>query len=178
MDSINQNQSEENHADLTGAEAVEKVRDLVKKAGSCFFRTAQAVEGSSESRPMAALQVDDNGNLWFLSAADSHKNVELGIDSAVELYFQASSHSGFLMLRGTGIVSKDKAKIKELWEPTFKTWFTEGEEDPRITVIQVAPSDGYYWDTKHGKVVSGVKILIGAALGKTLDDSIEGKLTF
>jgi hypothetical protein len=48
--------------------------------------------------------------------------------------------------------------------------------DPRITVIKVAPADGYYWDTKHNMAVAGVKMLIGAAIGKTLDDSIEGRL--
>jgi hypothetical protein len=41
---------------------------------------------------------------------------------------------------------------------------------------KVAPTDGYYWDTKHGTAVAGIKMLIGAALGKTLDDSIEGTL--
>jgi hypothetical protein len=49
-------------------------------------------------------------------------------------------------------------------------------DDPRITVIKVAPVDGYYWDTKHGMAVAGVKMMIGAMLGKTLDDSIEGRL--
>jgi len=92
------------------------------------------------------------------------------------LYFQGSAHSDFLMLSGSATISRDKAKIKELWEPIVKTWFTEGVDDPRITVIKVTPSDGYYWDTKHGMAVAGVKMLIGAAIGKTLDDSIEGKL--
>ena len=58
----------------------------------------------------------------------------------------------------------------------LKTWFTEGVDDPRITVIQVAPKGGYYWDNKHGNAVAGVKMLIGAAIGKTLDDSIEGRV--
>jgi hypothetical protein len=49
-------------------------------------------------------------------------------------------------------------------------------DDPRITVIKVAPSDGYYWDTKHGLAVARIKMLIGAVLRKTLDDSVEGKL--
>jgi hypothetical protein len=30
----------------------------------------------------------------------------------------------------------------------------------------------------HGKAVAGLKMLIGAAIGKTLDDSIEGTLGF
>ncbi|MGE3509589.1 MAG: pyridoxamine 5'-phosphate oxidase family protein [Vicinamibacterales bacterium] len=33
-------------------------------------------------------------------------------------------------------------KIDELWEPLAKTWFTEGKDDPRITVIKVAPRRG------------------------------------
>ena len=60
----------------------------------------------------------------------------------------------------------------------LKTWFTEGEDDPRITVIEVEPEGGYYWDNKHGSIVAGIKMLIGAAIGKTLDDSIEGRLAF
>lgn len=78
------------------------------------------------------------------------------------------------MLSGHATVSREKAKIKELWEPIVKTWFTEGVDDPRITVIKVQPNDGYYWDTKHNMAVAGIKMMIGAAIGKTLDDSIEG----
>ena len=58
----------------------------------------------------------------------------------------------------------------------MKTWFTEGVDDPRITAIKFTPKSGYYWDTKHGTAVAGVKMLVGAAIGKTLDDSIEGEL--
>ena len=63
-------------------------------------------------------------------------------------------------------------------EGHLKTWFTEGIDDPRITVIRFAPEGGYYWDNKHGNAVAGIKMLIGAAIGKTLDDSIEGRLGF
>ena len=41
-------------------------------------------------------------------------------------------------------------------------------------ILEVRPQGGYYWDTKHGKVVSFLKIAAGALTGKTLDDSIEG----
>ncbi len=61
-------------------------------------------------------------------------------------------------------------------EPTLKDWFTEGVNDPRITVICVRPRDGYYWDTKHGTPVAFVKRLVGSVIGKTLDDSVEGTL--
>jgi len=58
----------------------------------------------------------------------------------------------------------------------LKTWFTGGLDDPRITAIEVEPLDGYYWDTKHNVAVAFAKMAVGAMTGKTLDDSIEGKL--
>ena len=176
MDSINRNQSEKNHEDLRGEDAVKQIKTVVKQSDNCFFCTAVGVGESGGVRPMNVRKLDDDGTLWFLSASDSHKNAELARDPSVRLYFQGSAHSDFLHLSGRATVSTDKAKIKELWEPILKTWFTEGVDDPRITVIQVVPTGGYYWDTKHGDTVAGVKMLIGAAIGKTLDDSIEGKL--
>ena len=176
MDSINRNQPEENRRDLRDREAVGQIKTILKGAENCFFCTAAPAGPSGGARPMNVRRVDDDGTLWFLSASDSHKNAELARDPSVTLYFQGSAHSDFLCLRGRATVSKDNAKIKELWEPILRTWFTEGIDDPRITVIRFTPTDGYYWDTKHGNAVAGVKMLIGAAIGKTLDDSIEGTL--
>ena len=178
MDSINRNQPEDNREDLIGKDAVERIREVVKKTASCFFCTAVSTGGSGATRPMAVQDVDDAGTLWFLSASDSHKNRELEQEPSVRLFFQGSEHADFLTLTGTATVSRDRKKIKNLWKPVLKVWFTEGEDDPRITVIRVTPSGGYYWDNKHGSAVAGIKMLIGAAIGKTLDDSIEGELAF
>ncbi len=177
MDSINHNQAELNREDLSGSVAVKKLRDLVKSADTCFFCTAAATGPSSGTRPMSVRLTDEAGVLWFLSASDSHKNKEIELNPNVDLYFQGSAHSEFLHLSGTAVISRDPEKIKELWSPILKTWFTEGTDDPRITVIAVSPQTGYYWGTKHGKAVAGIKMLIGAATGKTLDDSIEGTLS-
>lgn len=177
MSSINDNQPEDNRDDRSGSRAVSKIKELVEKAQTCFFVTGVVVEGSSGARPMNVRKVDDSGSLWFLSASDSHLNEELAIDpDGVHLYFQGSPHTGFLHLQGTATVSRDRTVIHELWEPLLKTWFTGGEDDERITVIEVTPNGGYYWDTKHGGLVAGIKMMIGAATGQTLDDSVEGAL--
>lgn len=125
---------------------------------------------------MSVQKVDDQGNLWFLSANDSHKNKDIGRDPKVQLLFQGSSHSDFLTIYGKATISTDKALIKELWEPLAKAWFTEGVDDPRITVIKVSADSGYYWDNKHGDAIALLKIAAGAIMGKTMDDSIEGNL--
>ena len=87
-----------------------------------------------------------------------------------------NTFNNYLSLYGRVVITQDKAKIKELWKPTLKTWFTEGEDDPRISVLEFIPTEGYYWDTKNGIAVATVKRLFGAIVGETYDDSIEGNI--
>ena len=176
MDSINKQQAEENYQDLHGKAAQEKIKDLVDKASSCFFCTNIQTGKPFATRPMSVQKIDDDGNLWFLSAKDSHKNKEIATDSAVQVLFKGSDYSDFLQLYGTATISTDKQKIKELWQPILKVWFTEGVDDPRITVIKLEPTEGYYWDTKHNMAVGMIKRIAGAIMGKTMDDSIEGRV--
>lgn len=176
MDSINENQEEQNRENLAGQQAVEKIQELIEKAETCFFVTCTTLNNARNSRPMSVQKADDAGNIWFLSAKDSKKNMEISVNSDVTLYFQGSPHADFLELSGVARISDDRAKIEELWNPTLKAWFTEGIDDPRISVIQVIPDNGYYWDNKHGNAIAGIKILISAISGKTMDDSIEGTL--
>ncbi|WP_245964535.1 pyridoxamine 5'-phosphate oxidase family protein [Rufibacter immobilis] len=152
------------------------MKELAQNAESCFFCTHITSGQPITSRPMAVLKADDAGHFWFLTSDDSHKVEELRQDPFVQLFFQGSKYSDFLTVHGTAQISKDKAKIKELWNPMLKTWFTQGEDDPRITVLQVVPTGGYYWDNKHGNAIAFMKQAVGAAVGVTLDDSIEGNL--
>ncbi|GAB3774988.1 hypothetical protein GCM10028818_18480 [Spirosoma horti] len=177
MDSINQQQPEKNHEDLIGSEAGKKIKELVDKSSTCFFCTGIKTGEPLQTRPMSVQKVDEKGNFWFLSANDSHKNATIQSDNNVQLLFQGSDYSDFLSIYGAATISTDKALIKELWEPILKAWFTEGVDDPRITVIKVNTLEAYYWDNKHGDAVAFVKTIAGAIMGKTLDDSIEGTLT-
>jgi len=176
MDSINKNQKEDNFKNLIGQEALDKLKLLAEKGGSCFFCTKIKTGEHFSTRPMAPEKIDDEGNFWFLSANDSHKNKELEQDPAAQLLFQGSDYSDFMTLYGKVEISTDRAKIDELWDATMKTWFTEGKDDPRITVLQFIPSEGYYWDTKHNMLVAMAKRLYGSVVGETYDDSIEGKI--
>jgi len=173
MDSIT---TENHHQDLVGEDAVRKIRDFVDSSPGCFFCTSDVDGGPGDARPMTALQVDTLGNLWFVSASDSLKNLELAAEPSATLYFQGAGNAEYMHLEGIATVLRDPVKLKELWSFTMKTWFAGGEDDPRITLIKFAPTYGYYWDTRHGRAVASVKMLLGAVLGKPLDDSVEGRL--
>jgi general stress protein 26 len=91
MDSINRNQPEQNRENLSNQDAIAKIKQLVDKAQNCFFCTVHSSGPSSSdphgARPMNVRQVDDQGNLWFLMANDSHAAQEVASDSAVKLFF-------------------------------------------------------------------------------------------
>jgi general stress protein 26 len=158
---------------LGSTEAVKKIMDLGEDIKTCMFCSFGA--GRLKSRPMSAQQIDEDGNIWFLSDKNSDKNREIKIDNKVDLIFNGGNDK-FLSIHGTAEISFDKEKIKELWQPIVKIWFKQGVDDPNISVIKVSYVDGYYWDTKHGKMLAMAKMAYSLMSGKTMDDGIEGSL--
>ena len=126
---------------------------------------------------MATVDVDEEGNLWFMSNRQSNKNEEIKEDEKVQLIYAKGGDSHFLSVAGKAQIVKDQAKIDELWTVFAKAWFPEGKKDPDISLIKIIPEDVYYWDTVHGKMVSLLKIATSVVTGKTMDDGVEGKIS-
>ncbi len=160
---------------LANEEAIVKIKELVKDATTCMFVTRLSQQPLS-SRPMAAQQVDEEGNIWFLSSRYSEKNSEIEHDEHVQLFFSNNSKYEYLSVYGEAEIIVDKEKATELWTPIAKTWFHDGVDDPNLTLIKVHPSDAYYWDTKNNKMISLIKMLAGALTGTTMDNGVQGKM--
>ncbi|MEO6166944.1 MAG: pyridoxamine 5'-phosphate oxidase family protein [Chitinophagales bacterium] len=170
------NDKQGNTQNLTNQEALEKIKQLAEKESMCLF-TTNLSRLPLTTRPMGTQQVDDEGNLWFMSARSSDKNQEIAQDNRVQLFYTNKGNSEYLTVYGTAEILFDKNKIEELWTPIVKAWFKEGKDDPEISLIKVTPEAGYYWDTKYSKMIDLMGILISAVSGKTLDGGIEGKLS-
>ena len=156
-------------------ESVKKLKELAEDVGICMFCTELGTLPIS-ARPMAVQEVDDHGNLWFISNARSNKNFEIKHDDKVQLFFSKMSSSHYLSVFGQAAIYTNKSTIEEHWTPIAKTWFQEGKDDPDVTVIRVSPSDAYYWDTKDGKAVMFIKWAAGALGAKVDDGGIEGNI--
>ena len=161
--------------DVRHQKAMKKIKELADAADICLFAT-NLTELPLSARPMSRQQIDDDGTLWFFSEKDSHKNQHIEQDNRVQLFFSNRNSSEYLSIYGSAEIIKDAAKAKELWSPMAKTWFNGGPEDPSLTIIKVVPQDGYYWDTKDGKLVTLLKIAAGTIMGKEIDGSLEGKV--
>lgn len=162
---------------LTQKEAIEKLKQLSEKAGTCMFCTDLTTLPIT-ARPMSVRETDEEGNLWFLSSADSHKNFEISEDNRVQLLFMNNTDYEYLSVFGKAFIYKNKSLIEEKWTPIANAWFEDGKEDPKVSVIRVTPDETYYWDTKAGKVVSFLSFAAAAITGKKTDnsDGVEGNL--
>lgn len=149
---------------LMGREAVEKLRSLIDDSPTCMF-------GSGLDRipfhvcPMHVQEVDDQGNLWFFSGADSTHNQRLASDTRAHLIFCNNSKLEYVTVFGEVTVSKDKARIEQLWNKMVEVWFPDGPSDPNVTLLSVRPIFAHYWDTENGKLVAMAKILTAAVTG-------------
>ena len=163
---------------LAAADAVEKIREIAKDANICMFVTDLSNIPLS-GRPMATQEVDDEGNIWFMSDKNSDKNQDIEKDEQVQLFYSHTSNYEYLSVFGRAEIVYDRKKIEELWTQMAKTWFKEGKDDPNISLIKVIPEDAYYWDTKNNKMISLVKFAMGAVgLTPRDDGGIEGRLKF
>jgi general stress protein 26 len=160
---------------LFGDAAREKLKELAESADMCMFAT-NLTSHPLTARPMSTRKVDEEGNIWFFSRSTSNKNAEIKNDNRVQLFYSNPGSAEFLNVSGKASILIDPVKAKELWSAWAKTWFPDGVNDPELTLIKVDPQEVYYWDTKHNKMVSLLKIAAGALTGKEMDDGVEGKI--
>ena len=160
---------------LISAEAIDKIKKIAMDADIALF-TTNLSKLPLATRPMGTLDVDDEGNLWFLSKNDSDKNHDISHDNQVQIFYSNKGSAEYLSIYGRAQILTDRTKIEEYWTPLAKAWFKEGKDDPTITLLKVTPEDAYYWDTKENKLITLVKIAFSAVTGSNVDGGIEGKL--
>ena len=160
---------------LISAEAIDKIKKIAMDADIALF-TTNLSKLPLATRPMGTLDVDDEGNLWFLSKNDSDKNHDISHDNQVQLFYSNKGSAEYLSIYGRAQILTDRTRIEEYWTPLAKAWFKEGKDDPTITLLKVTPEDAYYWDTKENKLITLVKIAFSAVTGSNVDGGIEGKI--
>ncbi len=155
----------------------DRLISLIKSFNTAMLVTQHGVDELT-SRPMAIAQVDDDGQLWFVTNRKSGKISEIQDNPNVLITFQ--SEKQYVSLSGNARVVDDRAKIKSLWSSYWRIWFPGGKDDPDIVLVHFCPAGGEYWDQGG---LDGVKYIanVGMALlqGETpkSDESVNAKVS-
>ncbi|MGF7217564.1 general stress protein 26 [Spirosoma lacussanchae] len=146
---------------------LEKVRKMVGDIRIAMMTTVDE-EGHLQSRPMAVLQMDEDGTLWFFTQKTSPKVDQIEQhDRQVNIAFANVSDADYVSISGTAEEFHDQAKIDELWNPQAKAWFPNGKDDPNLTLLKVHTRMAEYWDSNDSTMVRLFQQATAALTGTT-----------
>ncbi len=122
-------------------------------------------DGALASRPMAVLEMDANGALWFFTDLRSSKVEHLRV---VNLSFTDSGHGNYVSLSGRGEIDTDRGRIERLWTAFAKPWFPDGPDSPNLALLKFVPDTADYWDAPNSKMVRAFGVLASIVAGKPI----------
>lgn len=125
---------------------LEKLGELIKSVRIAMLTTVEG-NGTLHTRPLATLQYENDGELWFFTKIDSAKVQEIEEDMHVSVAYADTDNNVYVAVAGTADIVRDRAKAEELWTPMAKAWFPQGLEDPELALLRVRAERAEYWDS-------------------------------
>ena len=164
---------DKNHDDTVPTDKkLEDLFEMIDDIGVCMFTTRRA-DGYLVSRPMQAQHREEDGRLWFVTDDDAHKLDELRSDHHVNLAFYKDGSREWISVSGDARVTRDRAKVRELYKPDWKAWFGDeggtrngGPDDPRLTLIEIEPRTVEYLKVTKPKPVVIFEVVKAIVTGK------------
>lgn len=153
-------------------EKVKEVESIVETVQTAMFTTRHA-DGTLNSR---AMHPASKKGLVFEFIANNHsgKFEEINKDHSCNVSFYDTSSTDWVSVAGEAKIINDHEEIKKIWSPSIKAWFgdlgdgkhTGNYDDPRVSAIQVKPTEIRYWHAKS-KLSQTVEIAKARVTGNT-----------
>ena len=131
---------------------LKKLWDLIKHLEVALLTTTEP-DGTLHTRPMAAMQTDFDGNLWFFTEAASHKVDEIHHHPQVNVTYVDAVKNRYIAVSGKAYVVRDRAKARTLWLPFLRAWFPNGVDSPEIALLRIQVEKVEYWESPSSKSV-------------------------
>jgi general stress protein 26 len=162
---------------------LEKFYSLIEEIKFAMLTTRRA-DGHLESRAMANQKRASGADLWFVTADGGAKLRDIDHDPHVNLaYFNEGSYE-WVSASGIARISRDRAKIRELYQPDWKAWFgQEGDprhgtpDDPRMVLIGVDVHAAVFLEVNKPKPVVLFELVKGWLTGQAAEPGETHQLT-
>ncbi len=122
---------------------IEKLYEQIEDIEIAMLTTRRP-DGHLCARPMATQKHAAGADLWFVAEEGTGKLREIEFDPHVNLNYYRDRTSEWVSVSGIATITRDRAKIRELYAADWKVWFPEeGDprhgtpEDPRMVLIGV-----------------------------------------
>ncbi len=138
--------------------------------------TTRRADGHLQSRAMATQKRALGADLWFVTLDTAPKLRDLDNDPHVNLSYYKDRTREWVSVSGVASVTRDRAKIHELYAPDWKMWFPkEGDprhgtqDDPRMVLIGVDVHAAVFLEVNKPQPVVLFEVVKGWLTGATPD---------
>ena len=110
------------------------------KEHSTGVLTTRGADGHFHSRPMAMQKHRDADEIWLATLEHSDKCDHIAHDDHVALSFHAGERdAAWLSISGRCEIVRDRGKVRELWDASWKPWFPDGPEQHDLVLLKIVP---------------------------------------
>ena len=136
--------------------------------------TTRRADGHLQSRAMATQKRAAGADLWFVTLDGMPKLGDIAADPHVNLSYYKDRTREWVSVSGLATLSKDRAKIHELYAPDWKAWFPKGDDprhgtrdDPRMVLIGVTVHAAVFLEVNKPQPVILFELVKGWLTGST-----------
>ena len=158
---------------MAPSKKIDDLYDLIDGIETAMFTTRRP-NGQLVSRPMATQDRIEGCDLWFVTNVDTHKLDELALDPHVNCAYYKSKTREWVSVSGLAHVSKNKSRIRQLYQEDWKAWFGDeggdkdgGPNDPRIALIMVEAENATYMKENRARPIVLFEVLKARVTGST-----------
>ncbi|MGV8969802.1 MAG: pyridoxamine 5'-phosphate oxidase family protein [Microbacteriaceae bacterium] len=141
---------------MTSPHDIDKINDIVSSTKFAIV-TTRTRSGELHSRPLASLEKEFDGTLWFFTEDPSAKTEDIAADKNVSVTFVSGMSS--VSIAGTAEVTRDQEMIDTFWNPWAESWFDGGRTDPTVALLRIEASTATYWSTDKPAVIRAVEVV-------------------
>ena len=138
--------------------------------------TTRRPDGHLQSRAMATQKRADGADLWFVTTDGTQKLRDLAADPHINLSYYKDRTREWVSVSGIASVTRDRAKIHELYQPDWRAWFAdEGDprhgtkDDPRMVLIGVDVHAAVFLEVNKPQPLVLFEVVKGWVTGSTPD---------
>ncbi len=160
---------------MTASKKIDELYELIEGIETAMF-TTRRLTGQLVSRPMATQDRIEGADLWFVTDVETHKLDDLAVDPHVCCSYYNNRSREWVSVSGIARVSKNRAKIRQLYKEDWKAWFGDqggdrdgGPNDPRLALILVEAELATYMKVNKPKPVVLFQVLKGMVTGSRVD---------
>lgn len=121
--------------------------------------------GVLHSRPIAPLELDGDGALWFFTDLGTAQLEYLRI---INLSFSDPARVTYVSISARAEIQTDRAHIERLWTPLASPWFPAGPDSTNLALLKVMPTVAEVWDVSHHRMTPVWAMVTAVTAGEPL----------